>query len=446
MRPETVRKFASRVPRYTSYPTAQSFTTEIGATDYRNWLSEVAPDERVSLYTHIPFCETLCWYCGCTTKMVKRYDPVKAYLNALTQEIANVSKQLGRRQPVSHLHWGGGSPNILSPGDIRRLAQSLRHHFDVLPDTEFAVEIDPRQYEPEKIQAFVDAGVTRVSLGVQDFDRRVQEAINRLQSFDDTKLAVDAFRAAGIRSLNIDLVYGLPHQTRASVMQTIDQVLELSPDRVALFGYAHLPSRIPHQRQIPEAALPDSIERYAQASRAAHHLQAAGYVRIGMDHFAKPDDPLACHPVHRNFQGYTSDGSDTLIGLGASAIGSFRQGYAQNAVPTGHYIQAVTEHGLATVRGVALSDDDRARALAINRLMCDMRFPVDELRKSFGPAGDALVSEAQALLQADDEQLLEPEGDGFTVTEKGRPFVRSVCACFDAYFGSTPETKFSTGI
>lgn len=446
MRPETVHKFSSRVPRYTSYPTAQSFQSDVTAADYAQWLSELQPGEPVSLYVHIPFCGTLCWYCGCTTKMVKRYDPVPPYIDAVKKEVSLVRAAIGRRQSVAHIHFGGGSPNILSKEHILSLADHLRQAFAVADDAEFAVEIDPRLHDPEKVEAFVEAGVNRVSLGVQDFSEDVQQAINRRQSFEDTKRVANAFRSAGAKSLNIDLVYGLPFQTRASVRRTIEDVQRLNPDRIALFGYAHMPARASHQRQIDEAALPNAIERYAQASRAAHLLEAAGYVRVGLDHFAKPTDDLARAPVRRNFQGYTSDDSKTLIGLGASSIGTFKQGYAQNEVATGRYIARIQTGELATGRGIALSDDDRARALIINKLMCEMRFPGEELRDKFPANAAALFAEAEALIEADEEALLEKEDAGFKVTEKGRPFLRSVCACFDTYLESSPQDRFSVGV
>jgi oxygen-independent coproporphyrinogen-3 oxidase len=273
---------------------------------------------------------------------------------------------------------------------------------------------------------------------VQDFDPKVQAAINRRQSFETTELAVKALREHGIDRINIDLVYGLPHQTRDSVEDTIGKVLTLAPDRIAAFGYAHLPSRLKHQALIEEAALPGVVERFAQANRLAHMLTAAGYQRIGLDHFARAGDPLASGPVARNFQGYTTDQADALIGLGASAIGRLPEGYLQNCVPAADYERRIAERGLATARGVRLTEGDRMRAFVIERLMCDLAFPAAELDRRFGAAAAPLLDEARALLEADRDRLVERDGEGFRITERGRPFVRSIAACFDAYLDAEP--------
>ncbi|MBU2534026.1 MAG: oxygen-independent coproporphyrinogen III oxidase [Alphaproteobacteria bacterium] len=451
MNPELALKYATPVPRYTSYPTAPHFSTDIDHRTYRRWLSELN-DEPLSLYVHIPFCDTLCWYCGCATKATRRYDPVANYMDALLGEVAEVADSVGKKRRVSHVHWGGGSPNILEPADILRLAHRLQDAFDWAVDAEFAVEIDPRRLDDARVAAFAEAGVTRVSLGVQDFAKDVQEAINRLQSFEQTRDALTRFRSAGVGSVNIDLVYGLPHQTRDSVANTIDQVLELAPDRIALFGYAHLPQRITHQRLIDTATLPGAIERFAQSNRVANHILDAGYVRVGLDHFAKPGDALAKRAVKRNFQGYTSDDADILIGFGASAIGHLPQGYVQNTVPTAEYIRNVrSDRGLAVVRGFALSEEDRARSFVINGLMCDLVFSLRAVRAQYGGAlAEQLEEEAEMVIDADVDGLVERTPDGFRITEKGRPFVRSICACFDAYLerstaaGKSP--RYSVGV
>lgn len=268
----------------------------------------------------------------------------------------------------------------------------------------------------------------RVSIGVQDFDAAVQAAIGREQSFEATKAAVDAFRGKGVRSINIDLMYGLPHQSGESVDRTLGRVLELEPDRIATFGYAHLPDRMPHQRLIPEKVLPRSLERYAQASRMARGLSAKGYVRIGLDHFAKPADALAQGRVGRNFQGYTTDQADALLGFGASAISRLPQGYLQNAAAVTDYMRRIRDYGLATARGVELTPEDRARACIIERLMCDLAFSATDIRRRFGAVADPVLVEAKALIEADEEGLLETTADGFVVTERGRPFIRSICA------------------
>jgi len=445
MSPEVVKRYSSPVPRYTSYPTAPHFSDAIGPDRYAAWLEALPQHARLSLYLHIPFCGTLCWYCGCSTKAVRRYEPVAAYLNALTAEIASVSERVPAAHAATHIHWGGGSPNVLCGDDILTLAETLRRRFKVADELEFAVEVDPRGLGIERIKAFARAGVTRVSIGVQDFAPKVQTAINRQQSFEATRDAVAALREEGIGAVNIDLVYGLPHQTRASVEETVRKVIALAPTRIAAFGYAHLPSRLKHQSLIDETALPGVVERFAQASRLARILEGAGYVRVGLDHFARPEDPLAKGPVSRNFQGYTTDRADALIGLGASAIGHLPEGYVQNCVPAAEYERRIGERGLATARGIALTQGDRMRGFVIERLMCDLAFPAGELIRRFGAAAQPLLAEAQLLIEADQDRLMERDGDAFRITERGRPFVRTIAACFDAYLG-TGEARHAAGV
>ncbi len=434
---ELVKRYSAPVPRYTSYPTAPHFSASVGADTYRQWLAELQPATRLSLYAHIPFCDKLCWYCGCCTKEVRRYDTIAEYLGTVHAEFAAIARLVPAEHEVIHIHWGGGSPNVLSAADIIRLADTHRQLFRIRDGAEFAVEIDPRSLDDDRIAAFARAGVTRVSFGVQDFDEQVQATINRRQSFELTKRGILAFRAHGVEAINIDLVYGLPHQTRQSLQATVDKVLELRPTRIAAFGYAHLPERLKHQRLIPTASLPDAVERFGQASRLSRILTRAGYVRVGLDHFALPDDPLAAGQLARNFQGYTTDTADALIGFGASAIGRFPQGYVQNHPATAEYARRIADDGLATARGFALSDTDRMRAFVIERLMCDLTFPAHELRQRYGAQSEDVVREAQALLQADEDNLLESDGEAFRVTDRGRPFVRSIAACFDTYFETT---------
>lgn len=446
MNPAILHRYAAPVPRYTSYPTAPHFTSEVGAEAYGTWLRQLPPGSSLSLYAHIPFCNQLCWYCGCTTKATRQYRPVADYLTALLEEVATVSGLLPPDCHPVHMHWGGGSPSILAPDDIQRLAAAICRAFNFGPDAEFAVEVDPRHIDSERVAAFAEAGVNRVSVGVQDFNPAVQRAINREQSVEMTRSVVERFRAAGVPSVNVDLVYGLPHQTRDSVERTIEEVLALAPDRIALFGYAHLPSRLQHQRLIDDDALPDVTERFAQANRAASRLVAAGYQRIGLDHFARPEDPLARGPLHRNFQGYTTDAADALLGLGASSIGKLPQGYVQNSAVTADYQRRALAGDLATVKGRALTDEDRARSFVIERLMCDLRFPAAGLQEQFPAHAGLLIEEANAVLESDEDGLVEPDGsEGFRITEKGRPFLRTICACFDAYLAQG-QAKHSVGV
>lgn len=441
----TIERFARPVPRYTSYPTAPHFGPDVDGARYREWLAALPAGESVSLYVHIPFCHSLCWYCGCNTKATKRYDPVVPYLGALLREIDVVGRIAPAAIRVAHLHWGGGSPNYLGPGDISALSAALKGSFGFDADAEFAVEVDPRYVTPAQVEAFRAAGVNRVSIGVQDFDVRVQEAIGRLQSFETTRSTVEMCRAAGVGSINLDLIYGLPRQTLESVSRTLDQAIALAPDRVAVFGYAHLPQRFKAQRLIDEAALPNAVERFAQSERIAERLVAEGYKRVGLDHFARPGDTLSSGEVRRNFQGYTTDASPTLIGFGASAIGRLPQGYVQNAAPWADYVRRVNESGIAVIKGRTLNEDDRIRAHVIERLMCDLSFDRDDLHSQFGEGASAVIREADSLVLGDNEGILERTNKGFRISDLGRPFVRTVCARFDAYLAAS-QARHSSGV
>lgn len=432
-RHELLMRHAAPLPRYTSYPTANHFSADIGAATYGAWLEALPAGAALSLYLHIPYCRELCWYCGCSTKAARRYEPVARYLELIRHEIAAVARRLPPGHRVTHIHWGGGSPDILAPSDIIGLGAEVAGMFEIAPDAEVAVEIDPRLLDAPRADAFAAIGVNRVSIGVQDFDEAVQKAIGRVQGYATTRSAVEMFRQRGIASINIDLVYGLPRQTEDSVARTIEQVLTLAPDRIAIFGYAHLPQRLKHQRLIESSALPGPAQRLAQSSRLAERLVAAGYVQLGLDHFARATDSLATRSISRNFQGYTTDQADALLGLGASAISRLPQGYAQNAVAIDDYRRRVEHDGLATARGFALGPDDRLRAFVIERLMCDFAFSAREVSRRFGQRAQPLLREAEAVIEDDRDGLVQRTSDGFRITARGRPFVRNVCARFDAY-------------
>jgi oxygen-independent coproporphyrinogen-3 oxidase len=445
MTPELVQRMSAPVPRYTSYPTAPHFSAKVGAMDFADGLRCLPPSQALSLYMHIPFCSQLCWYCGCNTKATRNTATIAHYVQHLKTEILMVAALVPGDKPLAHIHWGGGSPNSLSADQIRELSATLHSSFTFGSETEFAVEIDPRWLDESQIEAFAAAGVTRASIGVQDFNPDVQSAINRVQSVEMTRTAVDGMRAAGVKGVNIDLVYGLPHQTEDSVASTIDEVIRLAPDRIALFGYAHLPSRAKHQSMIDETTLPGTMERYRQSRRAEQLLIEAGYVTVGLDHFARPDDPMASGAIKRNFQGYTTDSAEALIGVGASSISQLPTGYYQNAVPRADYERRVTDTGLATVKGILLSQDDRMRAGVIERLMCDFEFSKSSLQSVFGDLAKPVIEKADELVAADAEGLVERTPDGFRVTPLGQPFVRAIASCFDAYLGKGSST-FSAGV
>jgi oxygen-independent coproporphyrinogen-3 oxidase len=437
---DLVAHYAKPVPRYTSYPTAPHFHTGINDAVYAQWLGELDEDATLSLYLHVPFCDRLCWFCGCHTKQTNRYTPVTAYLGALRTEIAAVGARLAGRGKVVAIHLGGGSPSMLAPADFIALNRLLRDTFNVTADAEFSIEIDPNDMDEARYDALAEIGITRISLGVQDFNPDVQKAINRLQTYDQTRAVVEAMRARGVRSVNLDVLYGLPFQTLEFLQSTVDQALSLSPDRLAIFGYAHVPWIKPHQRMIETTALPGAEERFEQSHAAAARIIAAGYEAIGLDHFAKPSDSMARAAregrLHRNFQGYTTDVATALIGFGASAIGQLPQGYVQNTVPTAQYSRLVRANGTAVARGVALTDEDRARAFVIERLMCDFAVSASELDRQCGDFAAPMREELAAVAANDPDGLTQFLGDSFSVTPAGQPFIRSIAARFDAYLNA----------
>jgi oxygen-independent coproporphyrinogen-3 oxidase len=439
MSADLIARHAAPVPRYTSYPTAAQFGPAVDADRYDRWLPAVPAAASLSLYLHVPFCDTLCWFCGCHTRVVNRHGPVARYLTALLAELELVADRLAGDHRVTHLHLGGGSPTMLSPAELARLGARLRDRFAVADDAEIGVEIDPRGLSEDTVAALAAFGVNRASIGVQDFDPRVQGAINRLQGFAETERVVRLLRAHGIERLNVDLIYGLPHQTEAGVEATARAVLDLAPDRIALFGYAHVPWMKPHQKLIDEAALPGARARFRQARRAAEVFEAAWLEPIGLDHFARPDDPLAqaAHAgrLRRNFQGYTTDAAEALIGLGASAIGALPDGYVQNTADVATYLKTVADGRLATARGVALDADDRLRRNVIERLMCDLRVDLDAVAARHGVAAARFDAELRALAALRADGLVATDGRVVSVTEAGRPFLRVVAAAFDRYLG-----------
>ncbi|MAL80316.1 MAG: oxygen-independent coproporphyrinogen III oxidase [Sneathiella sp.] len=432
------------VPRYTSYPTAPHFTPAVTADLYGKWIQELDPSRPLSLYLHVPFCQEMCWYCGCHTKVVARHDPVARYAAALRAEIALLADLLPGRFSISHIHWGGGTPTMLSAEDFSVIMNDLRLRFDITETAELAVEIDPRSIDAEKIVALAVAGINRASLGVQDFSPDVQQAINRLQSFELTKQVTDDLRAAGIDKINFDLMYGLPRQTERDILHTIDLAHSLGPDRMALFGYAHVPWMKSHMKMIREEELPDSDARYRQAQQATERLLDLGYRQIGLDHFARDDDAMVvaldAGRLKRNFQGYTVDDAAALIGIGASAIGRLPQGYIQNAVSVRSYAELVLAGRLPIARGIAMTEDDRLRAQVIERLMCDFEVDLQAIARSFERAIDYFAPEIAALAPFTEEGLLHFDGNRLKVLPEGRLLVRTICAVFDSYLaGGTAQ-------
>ncbi|MCL2714353.1 MAG: oxygen-independent coproporphyrinogen III oxidase [Alphaproteobacteria bacterium] len=430
-----------RLPRYTSYPTAPHFSPAVNAEVYGQWLGEIPAGLSASLYLHVPFCREMCWYCGCHTQIVRRDDLIESYRATLVDEIELVAGRIGRRLAVDHIHFGGGTPTILSPQGLVDLMALIRRAFALHGDTEIAVEIDPRTLSRDMVNALREGGVNRASIGVQSFDARVQTAINRVQSFEQTSAVTADLRQAGISGINIDLIYGLPHQTLDSCISTVRQCLDLQPERFSVFGYAHVPGFKKHQSKISEADLPDSPARHQQSSAIAEALIAAGYVQIGLDHFATADDAMAVafhnHTLRRNFQGYTTDTSEVLLGFGASAIGCLPQGYVQNEVPIGGYAEAIAAGRLATVKGLKLHDDDRLRGAIIERIMCDFGVDLDAVCARHNVAPEAVLASAPRLENLIRDGVVTLTGNRLTVSPDSRFLLRNVAAAFDAYLDSS---------
>ncbi|MEZ5871210.1 MAG: oxygen-independent coproporphyrinogen III oxidase [Nitratireductor sp.] len=442
-------RLGAAVPRYTSYPTAPHFHDGIDRHRYCRWLSQIREGEPVSLYIHVPFCDRLCWFCGCHTKHTLKYEPVEAYLRVVEREIDLVTAAIGKRVELRELHLGGGSPSLVRACDMASIAQRLCAAFDMSDQSRISVEIDPSDLDAGDCSGLEALGMNRASIGVQDFEPVVQKAINRIQTFEDTARVAEALRRAGARSLNMDALYGLPHQSVATVLKTLEQVVSLKPDRIALFGYAHVPWMKTHQRMIDEAALPGIEERFEQASEAGDFLVKCGYQRIGIDHFALPTDSLAIAAtqgrLRRNFQGYTDDPCEVLLGLGGSSIGRLPQGHVQNITATGNYVAAVNKGELPIAKGIAFTDEDRTRARVIEMVMCNFAIDTAVLRKEFGVEAETVISEAGRLADEDRDGLLVKSGDNFVMPEASRPFARTVAAKFDTYLDSG-KARHSSGV
>ncbi|WP_028749117.1 oxygen-independent coproporphyrinogen III oxidase [Rhizobium mesoamericanum] len=434
----------ARLPRYTSYPTAPAFSPTVGADEYARGLADVGTAGPVSIYLHVPFCRSMCWYCGCHTTITRQDAPVLEYLDVMKQEIELVAFAAGNSVPVKNIHFGGGTPTIMKPDEFADLMKKLKSAFEFEDQNSVAIEIDPRTLTAAMTEALGENGVDRVSLGVQSFDPIVQKAINRVQSFEQTQAAVLGLRAVGVSSINFDLIYGLPHQTVRSCVETAALATRLRPERLAVFGYAHVPAFKKHQRLIDEAALPDASERNDQADAIADELVKAGYVRVGLDHFALPDDELAVAArtgtLRRNFQGYTTDTCNTLVGLGASAIGRLPTGYIQNHVPIGLYAERVSAGLLPTAKGYLLTREDKLRAKVIERLMCDFEVDIEQLTSEFGYDADFLLNRNDRLTDLEADGVVTLSDGRVSVSQRSRFMVRAVAAAFDAYFGSYGRT------
>lgn len=433
---ESLLVHASRnLPRYTSYPTALAFQPAPDDTLTRDWLGTIQPTDAVSIYVHIPFCERLCWYCGCHTSVPNGYDRISDFLGHLTSELELWSDALPPHAGAAHVHFGGGSPNSLSRDDFSGLLTSISRRFSLRPGAEVAVELDPGHLDRDFARALGRAGVTRASLGVQTFDPEVQRLVNRIQPFERVETSVADIRCGGVTAINFDMMYGLPGQNPDNVADSLRTALSLAPDRVALFGYAHVPWMKKHQAMIRQEDLADVGGRWSQAEAAEAVLLDHGYVRIGMDHFAHPDDPMAVQlangGLRRNFQGYTDDPAAVLIGLGPSAISAFPEGFSQNASRVDQWAAAVGRGRLPVARQLATTPADRLRATVIERLMCDLEVDVGAACLDHGCAVTALddsLIEARAL---EVDGLCVVVGRMIRVSPELSRLVRIVAACFD---------------
>ncbi|MFT8541124.1 oxygen-independent coproporphyrinogen III oxidase [Acetobacter sp.] len=453
---DLISRYGGNLPRYTSYPTAASFSDAVGAQDVERWLRKLPADLPVSLYFHVPFCDELCRFCGCNTSVMRHEDGRVAYGDLLREEMRRVVALMGEHRVVHHLQFGGGTPTTLPPASLRQLMRAVRMFFRFSDNAELAMEMDPRHVPAGYPALLGDLGFNRISLGVQDLDEKVQEACGRHQSFAQTQSCIEQVRAAGVTGVNIDLIYGLPYQTVESVGETARQIALLRPDRLAVFGYAHIPWKQKRQKLIPESALPSSSERLAQRAQIDAVLQAAGYQAIGLDHYALPDDALAkaasAGTLHRNFQGYTTDSCPVLLGMGASAISMTPEGFAQNIPAVAPYARALADSAeLPVMRGVVCTAEDRCRGAIIERIMCDLAVDLRSNHIPDNPGMDGFVEELASLHLFERDGLITRSDSRIEVTEKGRPFLRNVAAVFDTRqkelaatgTGKAPAPRFS---
>lgn len=450
---DLVKKYNVAGPRYTSYPPATRFTDQVDRARLAETISANNQGERgLSLYFHIPFCETLCWFCGCTTVITKNHGESRPYLDYLEREVAQMAARLNPRRRVVQLHWGGGSPTFLQPGEIRRLGEITRKHFQFADDLEAGVEIDPRRLSREHIVALREIGFNRASLGVQDFEPQVQEAIHRIQPRDLTQRVLDWARELGFGSVNFDLIYGLPHQTAESFNRTLDAVLAMSPDRLAVFSYAHVPWIKPAQKILEQKVLPSPETKLELLKTVIERLTENGrYVYIGMDHFARPADELVAaqrgKTLQRNFQGYSTRGNADIYSFGMSAISQVSDAYWQNEKELPAYFAALDAGRSPLARGYLLTAEDKVRRETIMRVMCDLSLDFAAMSQKLGIAfTDHFAAELAALAPFEADGLVKRRADGLEVTDAGRLFIRNIAMCFDNTLPVTGERKHSKTI
>ncbi len=449
---ELIKKYDRPGPRYTSYPPATEFTEEVGEEEYIEKLRESNSRKTpLSLYFHIPFCEQRCLYCGCNVIISHRKGIEEPYLQRVYKEMERISRYIDRDRKVIQLHWGGGTPNYLEPDQIREFFDQIRKFFPIDEGAEISVELDPRYLTDEQIKAIKEVGFNRVSIGVQDLDEKVQRAVNRIQPYEHIKRTMEKLREAGFSSINIDLIYGLPYQTRESFARTVEKVIELGPDRIAAYSFAYIPQIKPHQQLLPKEALPSPEEKLRILETIIEGFQEAGYVYIGMDHFAKPQDELAVAQregkLWRNFQGYTTKKGVELLGFGATSIGMLYDSYFQNYKTLREYNLAVDEGRIPIYRGYLMNEDDFVRREVIMDIMCNLGVEFGKIERMFGiNFKDYFSRELEELREMEEDGLIRIEEDRIRILPVGRLLIRNVAMVFDAHLRKKKELKFSRTI
>lgn len=445
--PVLIRKYDVSGPRYTSYPTADRFVEAFGENEYRSWLGKRnigGISQPLSLYLHLPFCPNICYYCACNKVVTKDHGRSAKYIKYLARELALVAGCLGGERAISQIHWGGGTPTFLAPEEMRSLMRAIEANFERLPGAERSIEVDPRCLEPGRLAALAALGFNRISIGVQDFDRVVQEAIHRVQSEEETRRAIEEARAHGFVSVNFDLIYGLPKQSLDGFGATLDKVLDLSPDRIALYSYAHLPTVFKPQRRINDADLPAGEQKLQLLTLAIGRLTRAGYVYIGMDHFARPNDDLAVAQrqgrLTRNFMGYQTQGDGDVLGFGISAIGKIGPAYCQNVKTLDEYYDRLDAGRLPVLRGLELNADDLVRRAVIQALICNFRLSIESIEMAYlVDFRKYFARELTELKPFVTEGLVEISPEWIAITPKGRLLVRAICMQFDRYLRESKQ-------
>ncbi len=436
------------VPRYTSYPTAPNFNDKINNDNYESWLKKLDKNKKISLYIHIPFCDSLCYFCACHTSVVNKYKPIENYVNLLLREIEILGEKLESKFNVSHIHFGGGTPSILKGAELWLIMQSIKKRFNILKDCKIAMEIDPRFFKQNLTIILNDCGFDRISIGVQDFSRKVQTLINRGQSFEITEETINHLRENNISNINIDLIYGLPKQTVRTFTDTLEKISILRPERISAFGYAHVPWMKKHQRLIKAKPL-DNENRLKFYSLASNYFLSNGYEPFGIDHFAVKSSSiiqnLKNRKLHRNFQGYTEDDAEVLIGIGASSISSLPNGYVQNITQITDYIRALKKNKLPISRGYELKTEDKIYSIVIKELMCYLNVDLKQVTKKFSKDINLFSSNIKKLKPFIDAGYVEFQNFVLSIKPEARPLVRIICSVFDQYF-EPKVNRYSFGI